>query len=279
MSIPTPSSPRAPRCAPRSATRLGAALRESYRPLAGRGPYSPDAASAGRRALQNVGLDLLAAAGAPRRSRSRRAQFQQADNMTDRHGGAGDAVPMPCRHGRPRSTTSTGATRDDPLVLDKWLALQAAFPEPATLDRVRALMAHPAFSLANPNRVRALIGAFAQANQTQFNRPDGAGFDFVADIALDLDPKNPQVAARLLDRIPLLARARTGAPRARRGGAAAHRCGAESLARPRRHCRAARSTPHSGSRLRALRGGTLKRRNWRFCDSTRSAWKNIFLVS
>ncbi|HTP91326.1 MAG TPA: aminopeptidase N C-terminal domain-containing protein, partial [Xanthobacteraceae bacterium] len=76
--------------------------------------------------------------------------------------------------------------------------LQAAIPEPATLDRVRALTAHPAFSMANPNRVRALIGAFAQGNHTQFNRPDGAGYDFVADIVLALDPKNPQVAARLM---------------------------------------------------------------------------------
>ena len=87
---------------------------------------------------------------------------------------------------------------DDPLIIDKWLALQAAIPEPATLDRVRALTKHPAFSVANPNRVRALIGSFAQVNHTQFNRADGAGFDFVADFVLALDPKNPQVAARLM---------------------------------------------------------------------------------
>ena len=85
----------------------------------------------------------------------------------------------------------------DPLIIDKWLSLQAAIPEAATLERVRALTRHPAVSLANPNRVRALIGAFAQTNQTQFNRPDGAGFAFLADTVLALDPKNPQVAARL----------------------------------------------------------------------------------
>ena len=73
----------------------------------------------------------------------------------------------------------------------------AAIPEAATLDRVRALTRHPAFSLGNPNRVRALIGGFAQANPTQFNRPDGAGYDFVAKTVLALDPKNPQVAARM----------------------------------------------------------------------------------
>jgi len=71
-------------------------------------------------------------------------------------------------------------------------------PEPATLARVRALTAHPAFSFANPNRLRALIGAFAQANQSQFNRADGAGYELVADTVLALDSRNPQVAARLL---------------------------------------------------------------------------------
>ena len=69
-------------------------------------------------------------------------------------------------------------------------------PQPETLAQVRALTGHAAFSFANPNRVRALIGAFA-ANPTQFNRADGAGYDFVADNILALDPKNPQLAARL----------------------------------------------------------------------------------
>jgi aminopeptidase N len=86
----------------------------------------------------------------------------------------------------------------DPLIVDKWLALQAAIPEPATLDRVKALTAHAAFSFANPNRVRALIGSFTMANQTQFNRADGSGYGFLVDTVLALDPKNPQVAARLL---------------------------------------------------------------------------------
>jgi aminopeptidase N len=83
-------------------------------------------------------------------------------------------------------------------VIDKWFALQASIPEPGTLARVRTLTAHPAFSFANPNRIRALIGAFAQGNHTQFNRADGAGYEFVAQTVVDLDSKNPQVAARLL---------------------------------------------------------------------------------
>jgi aminopeptidase N len=85
----------------------------------------------------------------------------------------------------------------DPLVVDKWFSLQAAIPQARTLDNVRALTGHPAFSIANPNRVRSLIGAFAQGNPTQFNRADGAGYEFIADTVLTLDPKNPQVSARL----------------------------------------------------------------------------------
>ena len=82
-------------------------------------------------------------------------------------------------------------------MVDKWFSLQAASPRADTLDRVRELTKHAAFSMTNPNRVRALIGAFAQGNPTQFNRADGAGYDFVAGAILALDPKNPQIAARL----------------------------------------------------------------------------------
>ena len=87
---------------------------------------------------------------------------------------------------------------DDPLIVDKWLTLQATIPEPATLDRVKALTEHRAFSFANPNRVRSLIHAFALANQKEFNRVDGRGYDFIVDTVLALDPKNPQLAARLV---------------------------------------------------------------------------------
>jgi aminopeptidase N len=126
------------------------------------------------------------------------AQYSSADNMTDRMA----ALETLAQHDRPeRATVLDDFYRryaDDPLIIDKWLALQAIIPEPATLDRVRALTGHPAFSMANPNRVRSLIGAFAQANHTQFNRLDGLGYDFVADTVLKLDPKNPQVAARIM---------------------------------------------------------------------------------
>jgi aminopeptidase N len=86
---------------------------------------------------------------------------------------------------------------DNPLIIDKWLTLQATVPESDTLERVKTLTKHPAFAIGNPNRVRALIGAFAHGNQREFNRAEGAGYEFVADMVLALDPANPQVASRL----------------------------------------------------------------------------------
>jgi aminopeptidase N len=177
--------------------RLRPALTEAYHRLSTSAPYRPDAAGAGRRALKNLCLDLLAATGAAGAVALALSQYQSADNMTDRMA----ALETLAQQDRPERAQALDDfyTRyaDDPLIIDKWLSLQAAIPEPATLERVRALTSHPAFSMTNPNRIRALIGSFAQANHTQFNRIDGKGYDFVADIVLVLDSKNPQVAARL----------------------------------------------------------------------------------
>src|ERR1700730_3640344 len=85
----------------------------------------------------------------------------------------------------------------EPLILDKWFALQAQIPERETLERVRGLMNHRGFSIANPNRVRSLIGGFT-ANQREFNRPDGGGFALLEEVVTGIDPTNPQIAARLL---------------------------------------------------------------------------------
>jgi aminopeptidase N len=176
----------------------GAALTQTYDRMISTSPYSPDAQSAGRRLLKKACLDRLATTSAEGALARARKQYASADNMTDRMA-ALDTLAMHDRAGR---TEVLGdfykRYADDPLIIDKWLALQASIPEPDTLDRVKSLTAHPAFSMANPNRVRSLIGAFAQANHTQFNRVDGAGYDFVADIVLQLDPKNPQVAARII---------------------------------------------------------------------------------
>jgi aminopeptidase N len=176
---------------------LNAALTATYQRLADTRPYSPDAASAGRRTLKNVCLDLLAATQEPNAIKLAAKQYQAADNMTDRMA----ALATLSLHDMPERAAALEdfyqRYRNDPLIIDKWFSLQAMTPAPATLDRVRALAEHPAFSMANPNRVRSLIGGFAQGNQTQFNRPDGAGYEFVADRILALDPANPQVASRM----------------------------------------------------------------------------------
>jgi aminopeptidase N len=88
--------------------------------------------------------------------------------------------------------------KDDHLVIDMWFAAQAQSPRPETLDEVKALCKHPLFRITTSNKVRALIGTFALGNPLQFNRADGAGYEFLADKVLEIDPLNPQVAARML---------------------------------------------------------------------------------
>jgi aminopeptidase N len=181
-----------------AAVAMGPLLTGTYERLATPGQYSPDPASAGRRALKNICLDLMTASGEPPAIALAWRQYKVADNMTDRMA----ALVALSLHDVPERAAALDdfyrRFESDPLVIDKWFALQASIPERGTLDHVRALTGHKAFSFANPNRVRSLIGAFAAANPTQFNRPDGAGYDFLADVVLRLDPSNPQVAARLL---------------------------------------------------------------------------------
>ncbi len=177
---------------------LAQVLLSAYARHADNGPYSPDAAAAGRRALRNAALDLYCAGDPSEGMLLAARQFEGADTMTNEIAALGALAQ------------TQGATREnaletfyrrhagEALVIDKWFALQAMIPESDTLDRVKRLMGHAAFSLGNPNRVRSLIGAFATGNQTQFNAKDGSGYDFVAGVVLGLDQKNPQVAARLL---------------------------------------------------------------------------------
>jgi aminopeptidase N len=176
--------------------KLGPALLKAYETLKVSGPYSPDAASAGRRALRNVALDLLAATGRPDAIARAANQYAAADNMTDRFMALATLSLHPGRESAAALGDFYERFASDALVIDKWFALQATAPHPDTLAAVQKLATHPAFSMNNPNRVRSLIGAFA-GNVTQFHRADGAGYRFVADRIIELDPKNPQVAARL----------------------------------------------------------------------------------
>ncbi len=160
--------------------------------------YSPDAASAGRRSLRNAALDLIAAADKTLGASLAKRQFDAASNMTDRLA-ALSTLSLTGGELREKAFAKFyDANAGDALVIDKWFALQATIPEPATTERVRKLMTHPDFSLANPNRVRALIGAFSAGNPTRFHALDGSGYEILTNVILELDSKNPQIAARLL---------------------------------------------------------------------------------
>ena len=180
------------------ADRVGGRLAAVVDRLGSAAPFSPDAASAGRRALANAALDLMIADASEEAIARVVTRYRTADNMTDRSA----ALAILVNAALPERTAALAdfyeRYRNDALVLDKWLTFEASVPAEETLDRVRELLGHPAFSMTNPNRIRALVGTFAGANQTQFNRADGLGYEFLADFVIDLDRRNPQTAARLL---------------------------------------------------------------------------------
>jgi aminopeptidase N len=155
--------------------------------LAAAGAYSPDAASAGRRSLRQAALNYLCEAdadGATDGSGRAFAQFSRARNMTDRLAALNALALRPGPRFEEALSMFEAAYRDDPLVLDKWFAIQAAVSHRDTLARVKRLMQHPGFSMRTPNRVYALISSFAHGNLTEFNRPDGASYDFIGDLVV-----------------------------------------------------------------------------------------------
>jgi aminopeptidase N len=176
--------------------RLAADWLATYHALGTDAPYRFEAGEVGRRAQRNLALGYLMAAGEEGRSLCL-AQFRDADNMTDTIAALGLLAESDLVE-RPQALADFYARwRDDALVVDKWFALQAMAQRPDAVEAVQALLGHEAFTLKNPNRVRALIGAFAAGNPTGFHRADGAGYALVADHVLELDPRNPQVASRL----------------------------------------------------------------------------------
>ena len=184
-------------------TRLAVHLTEQLHRLHGglqeAGEFSVDAAAAGRRALRNAVLDLLAAD--PNAENRRRAvlHFESAANMTDAMGGLNALMQM----GGAAFDTALEAFyarwKDEPLVIDKWFAVQARSPSTEVLGRVIGLTAHPAFEAKNPNRLRALVQSFASANPARFHDPSGDGYRFLADQILAVDGFNPMTAARLIE--------------------------------------------------------------------------------
>jgi aminopeptidase N len=170
---------------------------QTYRGYDTRGPYSPDAAAAGRRALRNLCLGYLMELDNEESRALAMQQFDSADNMTDAMAALTVLANCDCPERGRALDRFYARWKDEALVVDKWFSVQATSRLPDTLATVKRLMDHPAFELRNPNRVRALVSSFCHANQVRFHAADGSGYDFLAEQVSLLDPLNPQVAARL----------------------------------------------------------------------------------
>jgi aminopeptidase N len=198
MAVVDPDALHASRNALRKAlaANLKSELLETYRALKIAGPYSPDAAASGRRALRNLALSYLMELETGDVVALCYEQFGQSDNMTEQSA----ALTALANSGAPQRAMALdsfyGKWKDEPLIVDKWLAVQASSRLPGTLARVQELLVHPAFDLKVPNKVYSLIRSFS-VNHVRFHAADGAGYAFLADQVLALDRLNPQVAARI----------------------------------------------------------------------------------
>lgn len=162
-------------------------------------PYVAEAAHFARRSLQNIALSYLMLSEKPEVLAACVDQFDNADNMTERLAALAVLVNSPFQEEQGKALAMfADFFKDNPLVMDQWFSVQAGCPLPGGLERVHALMQHETFTLKNPNKVRALIGAFANQNLINFHRADGAGYRFLADQVITLNALNPQIASRLL---------------------------------------------------------------------------------
>jgi aminopeptidase N len=179
------------------AARLRDALLATWRAMASTGRYSPDAASAGRRALRNLCLGTLMELDDDEIRALCAGQFDGADNMTDAMAALTALANTDCPERLPALERFHARWKHEALVLDKWFAVQATSRLPDTLDEVKRLVKHADFDIRNPNRARSVIGSFAMGNPVRFHAADGAGYAFVAEQVAQLDTLNPQVAARM----------------------------------------------------------------------------------
>ncbi|TSA11421.1 MAG: aminopeptidase N [Betaproteobacteria bacterium] len=178
------------------ALALKSELLAAYRAQAVPGPYSPDAQAAGKRALRNLCLGYLMELDDQASRDLALAQFERADNMTDAMGALVALANCDCAERGQALAAFYAKWNNEPLVVDKWLAVQAGSRLPGTLPEVRKLLTHPAFDIRNPNKVYALIRSFC-SNHVRFHAADGSGYAFLADQVIAIDAFNPQVAARM----------------------------------------------------------------------------------
>jgi aminopeptidase N len=179
------------------ATRYRTRFEGAFRHFTVPGAYSPDAVAAGRRALRNAALAYVSVIDDATSRALAFLEFRRAENMTDA------MAALTCL------SNSAGAEReralsmfydkwkDEALVVDKWFRVQAKSWLPGTLERLKALAAHPAFDLRSPNRARSLLHTFALGNPLHFHAADGGGYRWIAEQVVALDRINPQVASKL----------------------------------------------------------------------------------
>lgn len=160
--------------------------------------YVIDAASMGRRRLKNVCLSYLASIDDEMIHQQCFAQFENANNMTDRLAALSALADIDCSEREQALAAFETEWKDNPLVMDKWFMIQAGSSLPNTLEQVKSLQNHPSFDANNPNKIRSLIGRFAMANPVNFHSADGEGYKFLTDFVIDLDTRNPQVASRMV---------------------------------------------------------------------------------
>ena len=179
------------------ATKYRTRFEGAFRHFSVPGPYSPDAAAAGRRSLRNAALAYVATIDDGTSRALAFLEFRRAENMTDAMAALTCLVNSAGAERERALSMFFDKWKDEALVIDKWFKVQATSWLPGTLERVKKLALHPAFDLKNPNRARALLHAFALENPLHFHAADGSGYAWVAEQVIALDKLNPQVASRL----------------------------------------------------------------------------------
>ena len=177
---------------------LEEALLETYHECVNKVRYQYNAKEMARRRLQNVCLQLLNTLDKREYKTLALKQFQDSSNMTEQVGAINALIHFESEQREQVLTTFEQQWQHDSLVMDKWLGFQARSKVPNALDNVKALMQHSIFNIKNPNKVRALIGAFAGQNAYHFHDPDGSGYEFIAEQVIVLNDMNPQIASRLV---------------------------------------------------------------------------------
>ena len=177
-------------------------LRAIYEAYDHRKPYRPTAEDIAERSLKNVALSYLMTLSEPELLEACEQQYRYANNMTDTMAALSELVNSEAKGADSVREKALSEFYDywkaEPLVVDQWLRVQATSHHPKALETVLELQKHPAFEANNPNKIRALVGAFSNANPVNFHRADGEGYRFLADQILRLNKVNPQIAARLL---------------------------------------------------------------------------------